>query len=100
MIYFWLMSVFIGIVLGWGIALLVCHLQRSAMRQKAIAFVARKERVSPEYIRVVIENFEACADGRQTADEWMRRAMQIEYRYPLDSGMREQLLQEEFEVPS
>ncbi len=78
---------------GWLIKLM-----ERRIRRKAENDTMRECGVSREYIQAVVANYEDWASGKITFQEWVRRAMQIAYRYPKDSRVKEILEESEFGV--
>jgi hypothetical protein len=70
-------------------------LRRRVFRRRAIQITARQLGISEKYVAEAVANFEDLQCGRIDEQEWLRRAVLIDYRFPLDSGLRAELRREE-----
>ncbi len=73
----------------------VVMIRRRRIPERALEQTAREAGVSVDYLRATIANNDDCAAGRIDGEEWVRRAMAIAYRHPVDSGIRDMLKESE-----
>jgi hypothetical protein len=68
-----------------AVAWTIRRLQSGDIHQRALRKTAREAGVSERYLEEVLANNADFGERRISGKEWRRRAMQIAYRYPVDS---------------